>query len=283
MPQNIEEIEFAIFDTETTGLDPASGDRIVEMAAIRFKNKKKIASFETFVSPGRPISEAAFQVNRITQEMLRGAPGMEVVLPQFMDFIQGSCLCSYNAGFDMEFLNNELHLLGKPSLQNVVTVDILRMARRLLPGLERYALWFVSERLGIHIRQKHRALADVEMTWEVFSRLTGILQSKGITDFEHFSQLFAIHAYFLESATNQKLAQIQEAIDLGVKLKIKYLSSSGVEVTEREVIPKEIKQENGRSYLVGFCCLRNDERTFRVDNMLRLEILNESEKGKFAV
>jgi len=276
MPKNIEEMEFTIFDTETTGLDTASGDRIVEMAAIRFKDKKKIADFETLVNPGRPISEAAFQVNRITQEMLRGAPAIETVMPRFLDFIQGSCLCSYNAGFDLEFLNNELHLLGKSPLQNVVTVDILRMARRLLPGLERYALWFVSERLGINIAQKHRALADVEMTWEVFRRLTGILQSKGITDFGHFSQLFAINAHFLESATNQKLAQIQEAINLGVKLKIKYLSSSGVEVTEREVIPKEIKQENSRSYLVGFCCLRNDERTFRVDNMLRLEILNES-------
>ena len=278
MPKNIniEEAEFTIFDTETTGLDPSSGDRIVEIAALRFKGKKKIASLETLVNPDRAISEAAFQVNRISQEMLKGAPSMKEVMPRFLDFIHGSCLCSYNAGFDLEFLNKELSLLKKPPLQNIITVDILRMARRLLPGLERYALWFVSERLGIHQEQKHRALADVEMTWEVFSRLTGILQSKGITDFGHFSQLFAVNAHFLESATNQKLAQIQEGINLGVRLKIKYLSSTGAEVTEREVIPKEIKQENGRSYLVGFCCLRNDERTFRVDNMLRLEILNES-------
>jgi DNA polymerase-3 subunit alpha (Gram-positive type) len=276
MPEAIEKIEFTIFDTETTGLSPKSGDRIVEIAAVRFKNKKKIATFETLVNPGRPISEAAFQVNRISEAMLSQAPRIETVLPKFLDFVQGSCLCSYNAGFDLEFLNNELNLLGQPSLQDVVTVDILRMARRLLPGLERYALWFVSERLGINITQRHRALADVEMTREVFNRLTGILRSKGITDFGNFSQLFAIKAHFLESATNQKLAQIQEAIDLGVKLKIKYLSSSGAEVTEREVIPKEIKQENGRNYLVGFCCLRSDERTFRVDNMLCLEILNES-------
>jgi len=59
----------------------------------------------------------------------------------------------------------------------------------------------------------------------------------------------------------------------GRRLKIKYLSSSGAEVTEREVIPKEIKQENGRRYLVGYCCLRNDERTFRIDGILHLEIL----------
>jgi len=208
--------------------------------------------------------------------MLRQAPAMETVLPQFLDFIQGRCLCSYNAGFDLEFLNNELSILGKPSLQEVVAVDVLKMARRLLPGLERYALWFVAERLGLKSQQVHRALADVELTWEVFNRLNGILQSKGIMDFTHFSQLFSINALFVENATHQKLAQIQEAINLGVKVKIKYLSSWGAEVTEREVIPKEIKQENSRSYLVGFCCLRNDERTFRVDNMLHLEIINEN-------
>ena len=72
---------------------------------------------------------------------------------------------------------------------------------------------------------------------------------------------------------NQKIAKIQEAMDLKVKLKIKYLSSSNAEVCEREVIPKEIKQENNRSYLVGYCCLKNEERTFRIDGLLHLEIL----------
>ncbi len=275
MTENISETEFTIFDTETTGLDPVSGDRIVEIAAARFRDQRKIATFESFVDSGRPISEAAFRVNRITPEMLLGAPSFKEVIPKFLDFIQGSCLCSYNAGFDLEFLNNELSLLGQPPLGTVVTVDILRMARRLLPGLERYALWFVAQRLGCETQQVHRALADVELTWEVFNRLTGVLQAKGIREFAHFSQLFSANPDFIENVTNQKLSQIQEAMNLGVRLKIKYLSSSGVEVTEREVIPREIKQEGGRSYLVGFCILRNDERTFRVDNMLTLEIISE--------
>lgn len=279
----INEIEFTIFDTETTGLDPKSGDRIVEIAAVRFKGKERIASFETLINPGRPISEAAFAVNKISQEMLRDAPRMDAVLPGFINFIQGSCLCSYNAGFDLEFLDNELNILGGGPLEGIVVVDILKMARRLLPGLERYALWFVAQKLGLKTQQAHRALADVELTWGVFNQLSGILEAKGIREFMHFSDLFAINPHFIENATSQKIAQIQEAINLGVRLKIKYLSSSGVEVTEREVIPKEIKQEGGRSYLVGFCCLRNDERTFRVDNMLRLEILNESQENKFAV
>lgn len=273
MNKSIDETEFTIFDTETTGLEPKSGDRIIEIAGIRFKGRETIATFQTLVNPNRPISEAAFQVNRISQDMLKDAPGMEQAMPKFLSFIQSSCLCSYNAGFDLEFLNNELKLLGQAMLEGIIVVDILKMARRLLPNLERYALMSVAERLGFKTSQMHRAFSDVELTREVFNELKEILQTKGILDFTHFSNLFAINPGFLENINAQRLVQIQEAIDLGVKLKIKYLSSSGLEVTEREVLPREIKQENKRSYLVGYCCLRNDERTFRIDGILHLEVI----------
>jgi DNA polymerase III epsilon subunit family exonuclease len=268
----IEDVEFTIFDTETTGLDPESGDRIVEVAAIRVKGGKKIDSFETLVNPKRPISEAAFKVNRITADMLKDAPGMEIVMPRLLDFIKGSCLCSYNASFDLGFLNNELRLMGKEALAGVLVVDILKMAKRLLPKLERHALWFVADTLGIRIEQKHRALADVELTRDVFNRLKEVLAAKGIFDFANFSQLFGITPGFLQDAFNQKISRIQEAISLGVKLKIRYIARSNAEVTEREVVPKEIKQDKNHSYLVGYCCLRKDERNFRVDSILHLEI-----------
>lgn len=273
MSKNLEEIEFTIFDTETTGLEPASGDRIVEIAAIRFKGSEKIATFQTLVNPGRQISEAAFQVNQISQEMLADAPGIEKIMPEFLKFIEGSCLCSYNAGFDLEFLNNELRLMDQPPLEGVVVADVLKMARRLLPGLERYALWFVAEKLGIRNKQMHRAFSDVEMTLSVFDKLKVIMRTKGIEDFTNFSNLFSISRRLLENAAAKRIAEIQEAIDLKVRLKIRYLSSSGAEVSEREVIPKEIKHENNRSYLVGFCCLRNQERTFRIDGILHLEVI----------
>jgi DNA polymerase-3 subunit alpha (Gram-positive type) len=273
LAKNINEIEFTIFDTETTGLEPQSGDRIVEIAGIRFRGKERISTFQRLVNPNRPISEAAFQVNRITQEMLKDAPTIEQIMPEFLGFIKDSCLCSYNAGFDLEFLNNELKMSGQRVLEGIVVADILKMARRLLPGLERYALWFVADKLGIKTKQMHRAFSDVELTLGVFNKLKEILESKGIVDFGHFSSLFSIQPDFLRDLNATKCSQIQEAIDLGVKIKIKYLSASGLEVTEREVIPKEIKQENSRSYLVGYCCLRKDERTFRIDGILHLELL----------
>lgn len=273
MDKNISEVEFTIFDTETTGLEPLSGDRIVEIAAIRFKGKEKIGEFQTLVNPGRNISEAAFAVNKITQDMLKSAPGIKDVMPGFLEFIKESCLCSYNAGFDLDFLNNELKLTGSGALEGIIVVDVLKMARRLLPGLERYALWFVADKLGIKMQQKHRAFSDVELTLGVFNRLNEILSAKGISDFANLSNLFAINHAFLNNIIAKRTAEIQEAIDLGLKLKVKYLSSSGAEVSEREVIPKEIKQENNRSYLLGYCCLKKEERTFRIDGILHLELL----------
>jgi len=271
--KNLDEIEFTVFDTETTGLEPNSGDRIVEIAGIRLKGKDKIATFQSLVNPNRPISEAAFKVNKITEDMLQDASRIEEVMPKFLKFIEGSCPCSYNASFDLEFLNNELKLIGQSSLKGIVFVDILKMAKRLMPGLERYALWFVAEKLGIKQTQKHRALSDVELTLGVFDKLKEMLKVKEIDDFNNFSALFSIDQFLLENLNNQKIAEIQEAIDLRVKLKIRYLSSSNAEISEREVIPKEIRQDRNVNYLTGFCCLRNEERTFRIDGILRLEII----------
>jgi len=112
MNKHIDEVEFTIFDTETTGLDPASGDRIVEIAAVRFKGSERIAAFESLVNPERQISPAAFAVNHISQEMVEGAPHFKEIAPKFLEFSEGSCLCSYNAGFDLAFLTNELKFIS---------------------------------------------------------------------------------------------------------------------------------------------------------------------------
>lgn len=190
MPEDIDEVELTIFDTETTGLYPDAGDRIVELAALRVKGKQRLAVFDSLVNPSRPISPGAFAVNKITPEMLKDALGIETVMPKFLDFIAGSCLCSYNAGFDLSFLNNELKLIGSGAINNIVVFDVLIMAKRLMPALPRYALWFVAQKLGVEAKQEHRALSDVEMTWEVFTKLKIICAQKGLTSFADFSKNF---------------------------------------------------------------------------------------------
>ncbi len=279
MNKNIEDIELVIFDTETTGLDPSSGDRIVELAALKFKGLEKISEFQTLVNPGRPISEAAFAVNKISPEMLKDAPQPKEAIPKFIDFIQGSCLCSYNAGFDLEFLNNEFKILGIPALKDILIIDALKMAKRLMPGLERYALWFVADTLGIKTKQQHRAFSDVELTLAVFNKLKDMLKTNKITDFNKLIGLFSIDPVLLENINNQKVSQIQEAMNLRAQLKIEYISASSAQVTKRQVVPREIKRENNRDYLIGYCCLKREERSFRVDNILHIELVDENVKN----
>lgn len=273
MRRNLQEVEFVIFDTETTGLDSKVGDRIVEIAAVKLKAGKKIDVFESLVNPQKEISPGAFAVHHISQEMLENAPDMLEILPVFFEFIQGACLCCYNAPFDMGFLNNELGIIGKSVPKEVVIIDILKMARRLMPDLQRHALWFVADKLGINPSQQHRAMADVEMTAGVFNNFINMLRQKNISDFLNFSNLFAIEPVLLNELNESKVTQIQRAMDLGTKIKIRYLSCASAEVTEREVTPREIRREKNHIYLIGFCGLRNEERYFRVDGILHLEII----------
>jgi len=187
MSKYIEGIEFTIFDTETTGLDPRSGDRIVELAAIRFKGEERLGVFESLVNSNHPISSGAFNVNKISSEMLIAAPQPKDIIPKFIHFIEGSQLCCYNADFDLGFLNNELKILGLSQIKDIPVVDLLKIARIVLPGLERYALWYVAENLGIKIKQEHRALADVELTLSVFYKLKELEKAKDIMTGEVFN------------------------------------------------------------------------------------------------
>jgi DNA polymerase III epsilon subunit family exonuclease len=275
MNRDIEEIEFTIFDTETTGLDPRCGDRIVEIAAIRVKGSSICGKFESLVNPGRPVSPGAFAVNKISSDMLARAPAPDAVLPGFIDFIKGSCLCSYNLPFDLGFLMNEIALGNAGSIDGVPLMDVLAMARRLLPDLERHALWFVAGSLGIEQRQEHRAMSDVDMTWQVFQKLKASLRSKGISDYGQCLGLFGLNQQILDDLTSRKLAKIQEAIDTSLRLKIKYMSCSDGQVSERLVLPKEIRRDKRHAYVIGHCFLKNEERMFRVDSILDINIVSE--------
>jgi DNA polymerase III epsilon subunit family exonuclease len=267
----VDETEFTVFDTETTGLDPNS-DRIIELAAVRVRGDENIATFHTLVHPGRPVSEGAFRVNGISDAMLAGAPQMADVIPRFTEFIRGSCLCAYNAPFDMGFIINEYRRAEVEFPQDIAVVDVLAMARHLLP-IERHPLWAVAEHLKIGSGQEHRALSDVELTVGVFAQLKARLREKDITAIEDYVGLFGRGCQTHEEIQRQKVIQIQRAIDLGAKIRIKYFSRSDTRVSERDVIPREIRLERNQTYLIGFCCGRGSERTFLVERILGVEML----------
>lgn len=270
--QDLKNKELVIFDLETTGLDPKSGDRICEIAAIKFKNDNLIASFNSLVDPQRAICPAAFAVNHIDEKMLKGAPKAAQIIPQFITFLTGSFVASYNIRFDLNFLQNELRILNRPLSEDLMFFDILTLARRTLLNLGSYSLANVSRNLGIATVQVHRAMSDVEMTWQVFNCLVSILEERGIKRFKEIYTICGFNARLLSQANEQKIAFILRAIDFHFDISIRYFSKNVAEVTERKVSPEEIYEENGKKYLVGYCHLRKSERNFAIDSILHLDV-----------
>jgi DNA polymerase III epsilon subunit family exonuclease len=270
---DLKKAEFVIFDVETTGLSPFYGDRIVEIAALKLKAGKPGGEFHSLVNPQREISWAAFAVNHISPEMLVNAPLSRDVLPRFLEFCGKGCLVGYNVNFDLSFVNNELSFLDKSLPADSPVIDILKMSRNLLPDLDSHSLSSVIGALRLGQDQEHRALSDVHLTAGVFKHFLNILQDKGIGKFDHLFSLFGVNHVLIADAKQQKLDSIQQAIDLGVELQIKYFSGSTAEVTQRKIRPIEIKKIKNKDMVAAYCHLRKGERTFSLDRIIHLEML----------
>jgi len=201
------DMECVIFDVETTGLFPKDGDRIIEIAAIKVKNKEVVDSIDYLINPARDIPLEAQQVNNITNEMVADAPTAQEVLPGIIDFIGGASLVGHNIKFDLEFLCYELSLCGRKLRSTTQTIDTLKMSRTLLPQLNRHRLSNVAQYFGIQIGETHRALADVKLTVAVLNRLLVLAHQQGIqTPVEIFKQ-FGVEKpnYKIEDATQGSL------------------------------------------------------------------------------
>ncbi len=168
-----------VLDTETTGLDPATGDRLVELGCVELLNS--IPTGETFhrhIDPEREVPHEAFRIHGLSTEFLRGKPKFAEIASDFFEFIGESKLIIHNAEFDLKFLNAELRRIEFPPLNSDRVVDTLALARRKHPGAPA-SLDALCVRYGIDNsrRTKHGALLDSEILAEVYLELTGGRQS----------------------------------------------------------------------------------------------------------
>jgi DNA polymerase-3 subunit epsilon len=164
-----------ILDTETTGLDPATGDRIVEIAALEiFDGSITEKQFHVYINPERDMPDSAFKVHGISQEFLRDKPTFNLIADSFIDFIGDDPIVAHNAEFDVRFLNSELERIGRSPIDNGRVVDTLQLARRKHPGASN-SLDALCTRYGIDRsrRSKHGALIDSEILAEVYMELKG--------------------------------------------------------------------------------------------------------------
>ena len=164
-----------VFDTETTGLDPAGGDRIVEIGCVEMWNRAETGRhFHAYFNPGRPMPSGAEAVHGLTDVFLSDKPSFSERVEELLDFLEDSPLVAHNASFDFSFLNHELGHCGRPVLCTSRMVDTLVLARSRHPGAK-HSLDALCTRFGVDRshRIKHGALLDAQLLAQVYIELTG--------------------------------------------------------------------------------------------------------------
>ncbi len=164
-----------VLDTETTGLDPSSGDRIVEIGAVELLNHLPTGKvYHQYINPERDMPQGAFDVHGLSAEFLSDKPVFKAIASGFLEFVAGSKMIIHNVAFDMKFLNAELDWIGFSKLPPIQAIDTLDMARKRFPGAQN-SLDALCRRFGVDNsgREKHGALLDSELLAEVYLELVG--------------------------------------------------------------------------------------------------------------
>ncbi len=164
-----------VLDTETTGLDPSDGHRIVEIACIELVNRVPSGRhYQTYINPERDMPDEAFRVHGLSTEFLSAQPLFSEVADAFVQFLGDGELIIHNAEFDLKFLNAEMALLEKSGLNDFKVIDTVRLAREKFPGAPA-SLDALCRRFGVDNskRQVHGALLDAELLAEVYLELMG--------------------------------------------------------------------------------------------------------------
>ena len=187
------------FDTETTGLDPKAGDRIIEIGCVEIIDRKITGNtFREIINPERKNSAESINITGLTDEILKDKPFFREIADKFLEFISDSQLIAHNANFDINFINYELSLMDKEPLKNNV-IDSLNLAKIRFPG-KKNNLDVLCERFNIDnsARDKHGALLDAELLAEVYLHLTQEEQSQ----------------FFKENVENQQIMEMNDFLKL---------------------------------------------------------------------
>lgn len=260
-------VPYTVLDVETTGLHPALGDAICEIALVCVREGRIVREYQRLVNPGRPISPEAYAVNRISAAMLEGAPLFYQIATEVLSCLEGSVVVAHNAPFDLSFLVAALEEAHLPIPENPV-VDTLALARNCY-GFPKNSLHAIAADLGISSLRRHRALGDAWTTWRVLDFFAQDLQSRwGIGTLGELIRAQGGPIPWPAPLPRAALpAVLGEALEKGHLLFLRYRSSEG-EITERAVEPLRVGLYQGAVYLVARCTLRGEQRTFRLDRVL---------------
>ena len=165
----LDQTPFVVVDTETTGAR-SSGDRLIEIGAVRVVGGQVVDTFEQLIDPGRAVPKRITWLTGISTAMVFGQPGLDDVMPRFADFLGDAVMVAHNLPFDARFLDAAMDEAGLPPIRNDA-LDTLRLARRLLPSLPSKGLSGLTAHFGIQVNGRHRALGDAAATAELLQIL----------------------------------------------------------------------------------------------------------------
>jgi DNA polymerase III subunit epsilon len=266
-------------DTETTGLSSAMGHRIVEVAAVRVLGWQTTATFNSLVNPGRPMDPGASRVNGIYDHDVATAPSFADIAGELHSMLDGAVLVAHNARFDAAFLGMEYENLKTTSPEEIRQYLIpnpwlctLQIARRLF-YFDRNSLGHVARNLGIRIGRAHRALSDVHTTIAILKQMSkqlGKLRLTSVADLLH-----AQGGPIFVPQQHQPILPIAiaEAISQRCSIFVRYQGRG--DYTDRTISPLYATEQNGATYIVAYCHLRQAQRTFRLDRIIRATIIDD--------
>ncbi|SMH59240.1 3'-5' exonuclease [Azospirillum agricola] len=177
----LDRLHYVVFDTETTGLSPSTGDEIIQIAAVRVVGGRILTgeTFNALVDPKRTIPPESIPFHGITDAMVAGKPTAETVLPQFRAFVSGAVMVAHNAAFDLKFLKMKERASG--TAFDGPVLDTMLLSRMLLGNDGDHTLDGIAERLGIAVVDRHTALGDSLVTAAIFLRMVEMLRERGVT------------------------------------------------------------------------------------------------------
>lgn len=272
---NPSEVAFSFLDVETTGLDPASGDRVCEIAIIKTLNGDIVDQLVTLINPGTTIPPRAVSIHGITDSMVRKAPFFRQIAADILDFLKDSVIVAHNAAFDLGFLEAELKNLML-TLPDYKVIDTLGIARRYY-NFPSNSLGEIAKNVGILTECEHRALADVMTTKGVLEYFLADLARRGIR-LKRLKDVLKLQGKAVELQTSNELmlpGEIEEALRVKGKLRIKYLSAYKEETTTRVIEPFDISVGKSSTYIHAYCHLRRQRCTFRLDRILDIKTIRE--------
>lgn len=266
--QELHQTSFAVFDVETTGLHPAYGHRVCEIACLRFRDGLEVGRFESLVDPGREISPGAFRVNQITPEMLAKAPAFQLVADAVLALMEGAVLVAHNAPFDLGFLASELEIAGFQHPEGPV-VDTLALARR-THSFARHSLSAVAASLGVEAGPAHRAMGDVWTTTLVLQRLMWDLDARyGVTTLGELLAFQGGSVQYPQPQNHPLPPAIAEALQSRARVWLRYVDAHGHE-TRRSIRPLSVREHRGQLLLIAHCYRADALRTFRLDRVVEM-------------